>query len=156
MVLGLQTAPDWHRLVLNLPLMCYRPTETCTASNQYGNACQLTNAPDEALYHVSLLFKCVQREGQPDLLFIPSKPPYPSMVRLKIISEHRLWTTASDRVLWRTRHTLFNNSQLWWHRNMHMTRFTIDCQQMNCMHACVCVCVCQIGQPWTVYFRAFI
>lgn len=104
------------------------------------------DGPDEALYHVSLLFKCVQREGQPDLLFIPSKLLYPSTVRLKItrswgISKHRLWTTASDRVLWRTQHTLFNNSQFWWHGNMDMTCFTIDAQRMSGLEECVCVFV---------------
>lgn len=77
----LQTVPDRHRLVLNVPFLCYGPTRLAPcASNMTHVNSQMAAAgdgPDEALYHVSLLFKCVQRESQPDLLFIPSKPPYP-------------------------------------------------------------------------------
>lgn len=59
---------------------------------------QISDNPDETLYHISLLFKCIPRQGQCDLLFIVPKPPYPSlpMGKLKInnsfrTSKHKLW-----------------------------------------------------------------
>lgn len=57
---------------------------------------QISDNPDETLYHISLLFKRIPRQGQCDLLFILPKPPYPSapMCKLKInisfrTSKHR-------------------------------------------------------------------
>lgn len=70
------------------PFLGYRPTETCAAvpsvtytvrPSAHKWLPQISDNPDETVYHISLLFKRIPRQGQCDLLFILLKPPYPSL-----------------------------------------------------------------------------